>query len=209
MTYTQLKAEVRRRLNETSANFWADADVNAAINDGYAEMSDVSEWYKRSSTVTLTTNTTYYTPSTLTSTEFLSPVACQNATTKKWLEMVDERWLDENMYPRWESISSEPEYMLMRGLFKIGFTPKPTTSRQLTFYYSSIPSALSSGSDEPGFPQEYHFGIVEYALYDLHCQEGEIDKALDNWKAYLEYENGLVKYSDNPIAIPKVNSFNG
>src|SRR5688572_4798266 len=105
MTFSEIRTEVRRRLDEVNANFWSDDDVNQAINDGYAELSDASEWNEASATITLYANQVYYNASTLTNTEFLSVRACQNPTTKWWLEPSDTLYLDAHVHTRWESIT--------------------------------------------------------------------------------------------------------
>ena len=66
---------------------------------------------------------------------------------------------------------------------------------------------MSADSDTPGFPQEFHFGIVEYALYDLFAQEGDTQKALKHWMDYEAYENALSKYVDGRMAKDKIGAF--
>ena len=204
MTLAQLRSEVRRRLDEVNANFWSDAYVDTAINDGYAELSDASEWNEKSATVTTYANQVWYDATKLTGDEFLSPRACQNPTTKYWLQGSDPLYMDTQVHPRWENIQSQPEYILMRGLFTIGFAPKVNANSTLTLYYTAMPAALSAAADVPGFPQEFHYGIVEYALYDLLCQDAETDKALIHWKQYQEYEGALVARVNDRTARPRV-----
>jgi hypothetical protein len=204
MTFTQLQSEVRTRLNEASANFWANTDINTSINDGYAELSDASEWKESSASVATTANVTYYSLLTMTSDEILSLRSAQNPTTKYWLQPADALYMDSQVHPRWENITSEPEYYLMRGLFQVGYTPKRNASGTILQFYSMMPAALSAGTDTPGFPQEFHFGIVEYALYDLLAQEGETDKSLTHWEQYLGYEKSLVEYVNSRIGHPRV-----
>lgn len=204
MTFSQIQTEVRRRLNELNANFWSDSDVNRSINDGYDEMSDASEWYETSATVTTFANQTYYDMTSLTGSTVLSPKSCQNPTTKFWLHPVDPLFMDTQVHPRWGQIQSQPEYYLTRGLFQIGFAPKVNADSTLTLYFTAMPAELSAASDTPGFPQEYHYGIVEYALYDLLSQDAETAKALVHWKQYLEFEGALVLYVQGRIGHARV-----
>jgi hypothetical protein len=49
--------------------------------------------------------------------------------------------------------------------------------------------------DAPGFPEEFHLGLVYYACYELRAREGETGLALGYWQDYQEEEGKLMAYS--------------
>jgi len=209
-----MKTETFRRLNEARFGaagavtptpiYWQEDDVEAALLDGYAELSDASEWYERSANLPLG-GQTYYNLDTALSDIFLSPRRAFNSQTNRWMEWVDVRDLDYRTYRQWELISAEPQKILFRGLSWLGTFPKQMGGT-LLFFYTAMPPALADG-DAPIIPQEFHYGIVDYALYDLMCQEGETDKALKFWNSYLRYEEGLKRYVNNRVSVDRVGGF--
>lgn len=211
MTFTQIQTEIRTRLDEASVIFWADADIREAINDGYQEMSDASEWYERNANINLTINTVYYdlTSSSILTDEFLAMKQAFNNQENWWLDPRTVWDLDAS-YRGWESVTGPPKRFFMRGLWFLGLDPKPpATSGTVRLYYSAMPAALSAGGDVPGFPQEFHFGLVEYALYDLLGQEAETQKALQHWKQYKGYEAALVDFVNHRISTPRLSGYKG
>jgi hypothetical protein len=194
MQFSELKSEVFRRLNEneTSPTFWAEADVEESLNEGLEELSDASEWYEEYFVISLLTNLQYYDLRVLLPDTFLAPKRFFNQTTNQWLSPVALRELDYHGTRQWETVTGEPQRTLLRGLWWLGFWPKqPSDSGKVKFYYSAIPPRMTEDTDEPGFPQEYHKYLIEYALYDLLAQDGETKKALVHWQTYLEGERLL------------------
>lgn len=197
MTFLELQTDVFQRLAEVQGApvFWGVADVKEAINEGYAEMSDASEWYERNSTIGLLSNRTYYDLRTnLGGDTILTPGRCFSSVNNTWLLPSSVRELDRHVSFQWEKNISTPRRMFQRGMFHLGVHPKPSGDvGTIKLYYTAMPADLSADSDEPGFYAEHHPGIVDYACYDLLCQDGEIELALGFWKQYLEYEERLVK----------------
>ena len=195
MNFAQLQAEVFRRIDESSASpaYFSVADVKAAINDGYEELADAAEFHETHTTVKKLSHRTYYDMRAIPDHTFLRPSRCFNPTTNRWLEPVSVNDLDLRTYREWEGISvTEPEKMLMRGLWWWGVFPQAAEDGGfLRLYYIGIPAALTLDSDEPQFAKEFHAALVEYALYDLLAQDGETRLALDHWGKFMGYEQAL------------------
>lgn len=211
MTFTQLQAEVRARLDEATANFYSDQDVKDALNEAYQEMADESEWYERNATIALTANAVYYdlSSASILTDEFLSLRWCYNTQTTRWLEPSSVYDLDRQ-YRAWENTTGAPDYFFMRGLWNVGLYPKPAaTSGTVRLYYSAVPAALSAGGDTPSFHQEFHLGLVEYALYDLYGQDAETKEALRHWQQYRGYADGLRAWVQGRISRPRLESMKG
>lgn len=206
MTFAEQKTEVFRRLNESSSSptYWTEEDVEDALNDGYAEMSDASEWYERNASINKLKNRTYYDLRTNLSDTFLAPRRCFNPQTNQWLAPISVRTLDFKTYRQWELNPGEPQKMFMRGLWWLGTYPKSgADSGTLELYYTAMPDAMIDDADEPTFPLEFHLGIVAYALYELKYQERETAAALRYFAEYLTLETGLKSYVERRTSLDR------
>lgn len=208
MTLAGMEADVRRRLEEAPAAFWTDADIAAALQEGYAEMADATGFYERYANINLLANRTYYDLTSVLPDIFLGPRRIWNTTTNYWLKPTDTRQLDAQ-YRQWELVNGQPTEYFMRGNMWLGIFPRPASNAGiLRFYYEAVPPALES-TEEPAFPQEFHPGVVEYALTDLHMQEREPDKALGHWKQYEDIEEGLRLFADRRQSIDRITRLRG
>ena len=206
MTLAELRAEVFRRLNEssTSPTFWTATDIDAALNDGYAEISDAAEWYERTFTVDLLTDRLYYDLRTVWTEPILAVKKVFNVQTNRW--MTPSRVADfDRRSLRWEAITGSPDSWVQRGFWWLGLWPISTAdSGTVQVTASAIPPALVGDDDEPGFAQTLHLGLVKFALAELWGQDAEATKALAAWNDYLQYEAALVGYTDGRLSSPLV-----
>ena len=188
-----MQTEVSRRIDDAGNRYFSAPDVKLAINEGYEEMSDASEWYELNAPIALVQDNQYYNlqlqfPSDKVP---LSVTSVWNVQTSKWLDPTSPMELDATTF-RWGNTSGEPEAFFVRGLWVLGVYPKcAQNSGTLTVYYTAVPDPMVDDADLPGFDQEFHFGLIEYALYDLYSQEEETKQALLHYKQYLEHEKAL------------------
>jgi hypothetical protein len=204
MTFGEIKAEVFKRLRESSTSpvFWTEDDVGDAINEGLGEISDSSEWYERVKVVNLLKSRPYYDVYAFLDRCFLRIDAAYNTTTSRWLTHEHHSNLDSGDN-RWEMRVAEPDRLLFRGIRWLSYWPyKGTPTGTIRQYFVSIPKTLCDDADVPGFPEQFHYGLVDYAFYDLMSQDGETDQALEAWKAYQGYDQGLTAWVNKRAAIP-------
>jgi hypothetical protein len=204
MTRAEIKSEVFRRLQESSSApvYWTEDDVETAIDEGYAEISDATEWYERYITVDLLNERPWYDARTVIGDSCLAVGPVFNEQTNRWLTSNAITDLDKGDR-RWERVTGEPQRILRRGLWWFGYWPRVTAdSGTVKQYFTGLPDAMDEELDEPGFPEPYHYGLVEYALYDLWAQDAESQKALQAWQAYIGYETGLLAFVDDRIQVP-------
>jgi hypothetical protein len=194
MNFGQMQTEVRRKLNESSATFWTDDDIKEALNDGYEEISDETEWYEREATIETMAARLYHDLRTVLSDTFLSLRRVFNTTTNRWCYPTTHREMDRT-YSQWELTTGENMRVTMRGLWWLAQWPKrPGDSGRTRVIYTGMPPAMSASTDTPGFPKEFHKGIVEYALSDLKAQERESKKSIAHWAEYKVYEGALKRW---------------
>ncbi len=204
MTFGELKAEVFRRLQEVAAApvFWTEDDVETAINDAYAELSDATEWYERSFTISLLAHRPYYDLRRLLTREALSLTKAFNVQTNRWLIPSCVQDLDRGD-TRWESTVGSPERFFLRGLWWLGYWPLSTAEGgEVTQYYAALPPDLARDTDVPGFALSQHYGLVEGALADLWIQDAEVTLASQAWAAYESYEAAVTATVAARAAIP-------
>lgn len=206
MTLAEIKAEVFRRLDESASTqvFFTEADVEAAIGDGLSELSDATEWDERWQTVDLLAARPWYDVRTILGTHVLSVREAFHEDTNRWLVTGRQSDLDR-ADARWERVPAPPQRMMTAGLWWVSYWPRiGSDTGTVKQYYTALPDALEDDADEPGFPEPYHYALVEYAIYDLKAQEGETTMALQAWEAYLRYEASLQAFVDGRLSDPMV-----
>jgi len=210
VTFLELQTEVFRRLEEDSSSpdFHTLQKIKDSINEGYEEISEATEWYETNLNISLTTST-YYDLSSLTTRPFLSLSRVFNNQINQWLVTTDYRELD-NQFPMWEANTGEPTKILMRGAWWLGLYPKaPAASGTIKLYHTGMPAALSADGDTPGFPQEFHPALLDYATYDRLCHDRQFDKAMQYWQAYQQGEQKLAEYVRSRIRMDRVPMMGG
>lgn len=206
-----MQTEVARRIEESTGSpaFWSVADIKAAINRGYRETADVAEWNETSASLSITANTTYYDLSSLINTRLLTVKRIYNDQTSQWLVPRDVKDFDQ-AFQQWENATGEPTQFLIRGLWWLRFDRyKSTTSGTFTTYYTEIPADLSADGDTPGFPQEFHFALVEFAVADLLFQDAETKKGMQFWARYKVLEDGLKRYANQRTLLDRIGMLHG
>lgn len=208
MTRGEMRAEVFRRLREAStyAVMWQETDINVSMQEGYEEMTDSSEWYERYQTIPILEDRPYYDMRTVMRDTFLVLGRAFNPGTNRWLTPVSPVELDQRD-TRWERRTMEPEMVMIRGLWWVGYWPiKGSEDGKIKQYFQGFPDPMAADSDSPGFEEEFHQGIIEYALWDLFAQDGETDLAWKSWKEYMYYEDLLMQAKGKRNGVPKMNA---
>ena len=224
MDLSELRAGVFAELGEDPAHqkFWTNDDVNTAINSGYEEIADLTEWHETSRTVTITPPTRYTSlfsavaaTGVIQTSQILSIVKVYDSTRRVWLEPISPALLDA-ANPTWELARGAPYYYMVRGAFWFGVWPFPNTTSSYTVYTREVPYGatvdtvpLSADGDTPGFPADWHGALVDYAVYDLLCQEGEYDKAMSYYKSFMDASVRLKNWTGNRGAYPMIRVLGG
>lgn len=195
MTFAEMRAEVLRRLAQGSPQVaWTTDEIDTALNDGYLELSDASEWNEEYLDIDLLQDRPYYDLRTIVGCGFLAPGAAFDRQTNRWLLPTAVRQFDAHDR-RWERVTGEPQRILTRGLWWVGYWPRLQSEvGSVKQYYTSLPKRLCLDDDEPGFPEVYHEGCVDFAMVELWAQDGETTLALLAAAKYQQVENDLVSW---------------
>lgn len=194
MNRGSIRAEVRRRLGENTV-FWTDANIDTSINEGLEEIAEASEYYETSESESLVADQPVYNLKTLLDYDLLRITSIWNPQRTQWMYPTAPHLLGR-LYRRWEAIKGQPEAYYVRGLWNLRPYPKAAqSSGTLTLDYVAIPPLLAADDAVPGFPEEFQYGLVEYALYDLLAQDQETAEALLHYVEYLKHESGLTQWA--------------
>jgi len=199
-TLSDIRSRVRTRFEASSSNRWSDADVNAAINDGIAELSEATRYYERWASIELKAGRTYYDLRARADT-LLSVTAVQHEPGIRWLTAMTKADIISG-YQLWEQSAGNPIGWFTRGLWWLGIWPRPASDPDqfLRVYYTAVAPALTDDGHIPDqLPDEFVPALEEYALYELQQREGETDKALYWWGQYKQREATLEQYMANRV----------
>lgn len=208
MTFLEMKAETSRRLAEVGGRvFWSDDDIAVALNLGYAEMSDATEWFEQYVELDVLADRPYYDLWTLIGPAFLGLRPAFDEGANRWLIPSNAQILDAHDR-RWERVVGSSQRVLLRGLRWLALFPRSASaSGTWKQYYVALPPPLVLDTDVPGFPDTFHRGVVDFALTDLWAQDAETGFAMAAWSAYLEMEAGLTAWVEGRASGPLVRGF--
>jgi len=207
MTKAEIRTKVLRKLRQQRAGVpFSEAEINQAIDDGYAEMSDASEWNEVVQLLDLLADRPYYDARTVCGQSLLAIGPAFSPTTSRWLRPVVVGDLDGNDR-RWERVvspSAAPDAYFTRGLWWFGYYPRVASDTgTVKQYFTALPAPMED-DDAPGFHDDFHDGLVEYATYDLWAQAGEATLALAAWTRYAAIEAGLVAHTKSRNSTARV-----
>jgi len=204
MNLGEIHRKVRKRLDEESQAFFSDEDILASIQEGYEEMADASGFFERWAMVKMLKGRTYYDLSQILPRSFLAVSRVFNPNTNKWLDPVTDRDLDYKTLPQWELTDGTPEKYLVRGVWWLGVFPHERQDTPgLRVYHIGLAPPLREPTDVPQFPQEFHEGLVTFAISDCLAQQRETKKALKYWASYSVYEGQLTDYVDRRVLVAR------
>ena len=199
LTLSDIRSRVRTRFEAASTTRWASADIDAAINDGLGELSEVTRYFERWVSMPLKAERTYYDLRGLTPEQPMSVTAVWHEPGVRWLTPVSLGDIAEDF----EETSGNPTAWFMRGLFWMGIWPRPTsdTGEFIRIYYTGVAPSLDEDGEEPRqLPDEFVPALEEYALYELHQREGETQKALYWWDKYKQRESVLEQHMAHRVS---------
>lgn len=194
----------------TDPVYWSRDDAAYSINEGLITLADFTEYHEVVLTIPQLASRQYYDLRTHVQKgeQFLAPRRVHNLATNQWLPWTSTRVLDAQLYNQWEGTASACERVTARGLFWLGvYGTASGDTGVLRTTAITIPPLMEVDEDEPEFPRQFHLGLVEYALYDLEVQDGELDLALEHYGEYVRHALELQAYVQRRQSIDKVSGF--
>lgn len=178
-TLAEMRAEVLAHGPDIGPVFTV-GDINEFLNQALRRLSRRINFHAEETAATITTvagTSTYPWPTNMGRLRYLVDLDSQQA-----LEPRPVRWFDEI-----SPVSGRPEaYALLGESFVLH--PIPDAAYQLTVRYWALPARMTSDSDEPGIPEDYHHLLPFWALKRCFEREDDGDMAA-YWEA--RWEQGL------------------
>lgn len=214
MNLGEIQTEINTRIEEDPATpvYWSGPQVIKAVNDCYEEMSEWSGWYERRATITKVAGTYYdlWSTSVIAAPELVAwPLRVYNTNISRWLGPNHYRDLDRENF-EWEKARGEPDQWFMRGSNFLGTFPRKSAGGgSMDVDFIGVPPALVNPTDTPGFPQEFHVGLVNGAMAALYAQDREWKKSQRYWGLYKTTREALKSFVGHRVAIDRRPIFGG
>lgn len=182
-TLADVRSQVRTSFGEAGTVRLTNARLDAAINAGIDELAENSGFRESFAVLDLKSGRTYYDVRQLFPDEAVTITAIWNPAINLWLRYTPH---SQFTFSRWEVTNGSPQSWFMRGLFKLGVFPHDTASgEKLHIYFTVRHSPLVNDVDPVvDIPTDMIQAVVDYALFDLHLQERQADKAQEALGAY-------------------------
>ena len=166
-TLTNLLADLRSRLDETTATFWTDAELTRWLNEGAREVARRTECLQSTHQQNVTANTGDYTAPTnvirIYRVEYWR--STNDVTPLEYRDLASVPW----SFDRAQS-SPRPLYYTLWGIpptLTISLFPKPseTVTNGLRCWFYRMPTAMTTGANNVDLPDGWHELPVLYAEY--------------------------------------------
>ena len=198
MTRTNIRALIRKRLGETTASFWTDAELNTWINDAGHDIVYRTKCLKDNGYVSSVASTSDYTlstnfPNLLAVTEVYFNVEGDTweklePTTRTQLDIERPGWLSYDEGTPDEYYADKEEDVLV-------LIPTPSSSNvgtdYIRVYYADGFTELSDDTSSPACPEYLHEAFVDYVCAKGFEQRGYGEKGNDAW---AKYYNRIASY---------------
>lgn len=184
MDLTTLRNEIQIRADDTSLT---DAKTDRWVNQGIKQWANRADWPSLVTTYELDTTVASTVEYSLED-DFKKMIGMRVGASAGETELDATEYSFIN-YKNKNVSSTGPWYYLNPSNAKYGLVPTPTTTGLPIYYkYYKIPADLTTGTEEPPFPENYHELVVFFALKKYWESNDEFDKVL----FYdAEYENTI------------------
>lgn len=167
-TLTNLLADVRAHLDESTATEWSDTDLTRWINEGLRDVSRHTETIQDTATIAASVGVQQY----------ALPVTALRIYRVEWrptsgsrivaMEYRDFNNMDAVWWESQTSIQSQPYYFTMWGFppsLNMVVYPTPSETGAFKVFYYRVPATLTSGSDVAEIPEGWSDLVVLYCEY--------------------------------------------
>lgn len=191
-TLSELRTELRNRLDESSARFWEDTELNTYINRGLKDVGRRTETLLTYVTDIMVTAgfPKYPLPNDVLRIHRVEFVPV-NTTDTYPVEARSHQEMDQYWGVRQSITQSYPNFYVLWGITGIDASlqlyPVPSQAGQLNIYYYRVPAELTSDSQEAEIPAGWDDLVVLYAEYEAMRKDRD-----PRWQdAKQLYETGL------------------
>lgn len=196
MTRTVLRTTIRKKLGESTAVFWQDAELNQWMEDAQLDIVWRAKLKRTRGTFTTTLSTARYVISAIFP-NFLRIVGggvwIYDSSASKWHQL-DYKTKDEMkfLYPDWPNATSAQPiiYMIEPDEDMLELYPSPnsycTGTNYCRVYHSTKPMSMANDNASPDLPQVLHPAVIDFTVATGFESRGYGDLANDHWSKYYD-----------------------
>ena len=192
MTLKEMRDLARKRLGETTAAFWSDAEINGWINLGCKDIAFRSKCLPDTVTFTPTTDTAEYTLSTVVPDCISITEVYFDDSESDWGKLIPITRTELDIeYIGWKNTDpGKPTHYYWdaeEDLF--GFYPAPDSTESTTnaaeVHCCKTAPTLSSDSATSTLPENLHEAVVDFVVATGFSTRGWVDKENDAWQKFF------------------------
>lgn len=188
-------SRVRTRFEQTSSVRWLDAEILDSVKDGLEDIAEATGFHETFVNLRAKAPQTYFDLRGVLPGAAIVVTKIWSPATNRWLAYRSPRFLDET-YVIWHNVAGGPTNWFLRGVNWLGIFPRLGAGDSVRVHFQGTPDAVTDLKVE----DDYGAALEEYALYDLLCQDGETDRAIERWEAYSERSGGLGAQVERRVA---------
>lgn len=201
ITIPNLVLRVRTRFEQESSVRWTDEEIEVSIKEGVEDLSEATGFYERYVNIRSFGSQMYFDLRGLLPETAIIVTKIWSPGTNRWLIFTSPKTLDQQ-YQRWDAVRGGPTNWFIRGMNWLGIFPRLESGNSMRLYFQGIPDFIS----DLKFEEDYATAIEDYTLYDLQCQDGEVDKAILHWQNYMNREMALTSQIDKRVVRARTSS---
>lgn len=165
VTLTTLLADVRERIDETTANYWNDTALTRWVNEALADVAKRSETLQATASVAVVAGTANYS-APVDTVRINGMEFTPTGSTQKYPVKPATRQSMENVWGLNQGqLGSYPSFFVPWGFspsITLQLFPVPGQNGSLTIYYYKLPAALVNGADIAQIPEGWQDLIPLY-----------------------------------------------
>lgn len=175
MNLTALQARCAERFRDPTNKIVTATQWKSYLNEAYHDVVNASPFWEfkevvSNGSLTVNAGSQYVALPT----DAVRVLAVRNATDDVVLHQLDGRRAHLDAYPDGDDTGVPTYYRVFAG--RIYVFPTPEANTVLDIETMSPPVDLSSGSDEPVFPEPFHSMLIEGALARAHADDGDFNR---------------------------------
>lgn len=198
MTRLEIRNRIRKKLGETTAIFWTDAELDGWMEDAQKDIVWKAKLKRTRGTFTTVAATPRYTITAIFP-NFMrvcdGGVSIYNSSTTDWTKLTYEtKDTMDTLYGDWVNAEAAEPIVYMEDLDEniIELWPTPQTvnvgTNYCRVYYCSIPTAMTVDANSPDLDVQgiLHHAVVDYVVATGFESRGYWDIANDCWAKYYD-----------------------
>jgi hypothetical protein len=150
-----LRSRLRTMLNESTATFWTDAQLNDAINQAESYIAEQALCIQNIDTAqtAATTRTVSFSGFKVAGVEYVPPSG----------DPVSLKKITQSQVGRVKALGPFPQYFYEVGNATIGIEPKPNATYNLNLYINDFPTEMATDATVPSIPVHFRPLILPLA----------------------------------------------